>query len=94
MGYMLVHDLSIKAYSLLHISIKVYSLLQEVCINCFKSKCMLIFYKMSGLHVSSQPKHQSLFTSTVQFQRELWEEELDRVLLNELFPKSLEEMQP
>ena len=30
----------------------------------------------------------------VQFQRELWEEELDRVLLNELFPKSLEEMQP
>ena len=45
MGYMLVHDLSIKAYSLLHISIKVNSLLQEVCINCTKSKCMLVFSK-------------------------------------------------
>ena len=43
MGYMLVHDLSIKAYSLLHISIKVNSLLQEVSINCTKSKFM--FFK-------------------------------------------------
>ena len=42
---MLVHDLSIKAYSLLHISIKVNSLLQEVCINCTKSNCMLVLRK-------------------------------------------------
>ena len=56
MGHILVHNLSIKASSIL----------QEVCINCFKSKCMLIFYKMDGLHVSSRPKHQSLFTSTYQ----------------------------
>ena len=27
---------------------KVYPLLQEVCINCFKSKYMLVFYKMDG----------------------------------------------
>ena len=30
------------------LSIKAYSLLQEVCINCFKSKYMLVFYKTDG----------------------------------------------
>ena len=30
------------------LSIKAYSLLQEVCINCFKSKYILVFYKMDG----------------------------------------------
>ena len=30
------------------VHIKAYSLLQEVCINCFKSKYMLVFDKMDG----------------------------------------------
>ena len=30
------------------LSIKAYSLLQEVCIKCFKSKYILVFYKMDG----------------------------------------------
>ena len=30
------------------LSIEAYSLLQEVCINCFKSKYMLLFYEVNG----------------------------------------------
>ena len=30
------------------IGIKAYLLLQEVCINCFKSQYMFVFYKMDG----------------------------------------------
>ena len=56
MGDILVHDLSIKAYSLLHI--KAYSLLQEVCINCFKSKYIFVFLIDGWGHICSQPIRQ------------------------------------
>ena len=39
MGDIIDHDLSIEAYLLL----------QEVCINYFKSKYMLVFYRMDSL---------------------------------------------
>ena len=47
LGDILVHELSIKAYSIL----------QEVSINCFKSQYMLVFYRMDGRYINSQPKH-------------------------------------
>ena len=59
MGDILVHDLSIKAYSLLYI--KAYSLLQEVCINCLKSK--YIFVDGWG-HICPQPiRHVAIWIS-------------------------------
>ena len=48
MGDILIHGLSIKAYSLL----------QEVCINCFKSKYIFVFLIDGWGHICSQPIRQ------------------------------------
>ena len=53
MGDILAHDLRIKAYSLL--DIKAYPLLQEVCINCLKSKFIFVFLIDEWGHICSQP---------------------------------------
>ena len=55
MGDILIHGLSIKAYSLL----------QEVCINCFKSKYIFVFLIDEWGRICSQPIRQVAISISV-----------------------------